>query len=567
MNILHLKISFLLLVFASAFSQNPYPQDYFRSPLDIPLQLSGNFGELRSNHFHAGFDFRTQQKEGLNVYAAADGYVSRIKISTYGYGKAIYIDHPNGYTTVYGHLQKGVGAMESYIKSQQYEKQSFDIEVFLKPGELVVKKGDVIALSGNTGGSGGPHLHFEIRETASEKVLNPFLFGFNSAVTDTKKPVITDLVVYPLDADATVNQSKTPIVVGLSLQPDGNYIASKVLASGRIGFGISSYDSNNNSTNKNGTYKTETFLNGNLSFGYQFDLFAFDESRYINALLDFSRFKRNSQRVQRLFMKQPFPLSIIRTDDQNGILTVLPNKTQLYRIEVSDFNQNKSTINVPIEFSPAVAPIIPEIKTTSYFVQANKDYNFEKNNFSVFIPANTFYEDMYLDFDAKGGDYMIGNDYIPVHNNFTVTIKDDSIPSHILDKTFIASVDGTRLGYNTTKRKGNEFTTYTKNLGRYKIANDTIAPKIRIAKPIEGKWLNSQQTLEFSISDNLAGIKKYDAYVNGTWILFEWDYKSGKIRYNFNDGKTVEGRNELKIVVSDNVGNSAIFETHFFRSK
>ena len=555
----------MLLFTSGILAQNPYPQDFFRSPLDIPLQLSGNFGELRSNHFHAGFDFRTQQKEGLNVYAAADGYVSRIKISTYGYGKAIYIDHPNGYTTVYGHLQRGVGAIENFIKAQQYKEEKFDIEVFLKPGELVVKKGDLIALSGNTGGSGGPHLHFEIRETASEKVLNPLLFGFNSIIIDTKKPVITDLIVYPIDDDATANESKQPIVVGLSQQPDGNYISSKVFASGRIGFGISSYDSNNYSSNKNGTYKTETYLNGNLAFGYQFDTFAFDESRYINALIDYPRYKRFSQRVQRLFMKQPFPLSIIRTDEGNGILTVEPNKMQMYRIEVSDFNNNKSVISVPIEYSAAVAKNTSAIKATSYFVKSAKDHNFEKDNFSVFIPANTFYEDTYVDFDAKNGEYLIGNDYIAAHNNFTVTIKDDSIPASLIDKTFIASVDGKRVGYNATKRKGNEFTSYTKNMGRFKLANDTIAPRIRFVKAIEGKWISSDKVLEFAISDNLAGIKDFDAYVNGNWILFEWDYKSGKITYNFADGKTVEGRNELKIVVSDNVGNSAIFETHFFR--
>ncbi|HEX8562633.1 MAG TPA: M23 family metallopeptidase [Flavobacterium sp.] len=566
MNILQLTISFCLLFSFNLFAQNPYPQDYFRSPLDIPLQLSGNFGELRSNHFHAGFDFRTQQREGLTVYAAAAGYVSRIKISAYGYGKAIYVDHPNGYTTVYGHLQKGSSVIEAYIKAEQYKQESFDIEVFPKPGELVVSKGDLIAFSGNTGGSGGPHLHFEIRETLSEKVLNPLLFGFNTIIIDTKKPVITDLVVYPIDGEATVNQSKLPVVVGLSQQADGNYIASKVLASGKIGFGISAYDSNNYSTNKNGIYKAESFLNGNLSFGYQFDIFAFDESRYINALIDYPRFKRTGQRVQRLFMKQPYNLNIIRTGEEGGTLTITPNKTQLYRIEVSDFNNNKSTISIPVEYSAAAADNAPLLKPASYLIRSAKDHSFEKDNFSVFIPANTFYEDTYIDFDSKDGVYTFGNDYIPVHSSFTVTIKDDRIPSGEADKTFIASVDGSRLAYNNTKRKGNEFTTYTKNLGQYKLVKDTIAPKIRIAKPIEGKWLNSYKTLELSISDNLAGIRDFDAYINGKWVLFEYDYKTAKIRYNFSDAMTAQGRNELKVVVSDNVGNSAIFETHFFRS-
>lgn len=567
MNIHHLKLLLFLLIFRPAISQVQYPKDYFRSPLDIPLQLSGNFGELRSNHFHAGFDFRTQQREGLNVYAAAEGYVSRIKISSYGYGKAIYIDHPNGYTTVYGHLQKGAGKFEAFIRAQQYKEERFDIEVFPKPGELTVDKGELIAFSGNTGGSGGPHLHFEIRETVSEKVLNPLHFGFDSIIIDTKKPVVTDLVVYPIDDASVVNRSNTPVVVSLSQQPDGNYIAGKVLASGRIGFGINSYDLNNLSYNRNGIYKAEAFLNGNLAFGYQFDVFAFDESRYINALIDYPRFKRISQRVQKLFMKQPFPLSIIRSNENIGILNVVPNISNVYRIEVSDFNNNKSVISIPIEYSALGANTPPAAPKSEFFIKADKDYNFEKDNFSVFVPAGTFYEDFYVDFDARDQVYTFGSDYVPAHKTLTVTIKDDSIPESLADKTFIVSVDGNRLSYNFTRRKGNEFSTSTRNLGKYKLENDTIAPKIKAPKALEGKWISSWKTLDITISDNLSGIKDFAGYINGKWVLFEYEYKNARITYEIDEQHTVDGRNELKIVVSDNVGNSAIFETHFFRSQ
>src|SRR6478672_2649293 len=189
------------LFYAFTFAQN-YPQDYFVPPLDIPIQLSGNFGELRPNHFHAGFDFKTQQREGLNVYAAADGYISRIKISNSGYGKAIYITHSNGYTTVYGHLKYAIGPIQERIIAAQYKEQAYEVELYLKPGELEVKKGDVIALSGNTGGSEGPHLHFEFRDSKTEKVINPLFFGFDKQLTDTKKPIVSNLVVFPIDENA-----------------------------------------------------------------------------------------------------------------------------------------------------------------------------------------------------------------------------------------------------------------------------------------------------------------------------------------------------------------------------
>src|SRR5690606_27096940 len=262
-------LPFFLLYLIPIFAQQEYPKDYFRAPLDIPMELSGNFGELRSNHFHAGLDFRTQQREGLNIYAAADGYISRIKISSYGYGKAIYITHPNGYTTVYGHLRRGYGKVEEYIKNQQYKDKSFEIEVLPEPNELPVKKGEIIAYSGNTGGSQGPHLHFEIRETKSEKIINPMFFGFDVNLADTKRPVITDLLVYPIEESSVVNKSAVPIVLNLTPQGDGKFLSQKVFGKGKIGFGINSYDSNNNSHNRNGIYGVKSFLNGKQIFGYQ----------------------------------------------------------------------------------------------------------------------------------------------------------------------------------------------------------------------------------------------------------------------------------------------------------
>ena len=224
------------------FAQKEYPKDYFRSPLDIPMQLAGNFGELRPNHFHAGFDFRTMQKEGLNVYAVADGYVSRIKISTFGNGKTLYITHANGYTSVYGHLQKAVGEIEDFIKSTHYAAKSFELEVYLKPGQLEVKKGQIIALSGNTGGSEGPHLHFEFRDNITENIINPMLFGFDKMLKDTKKPLLSGVYVYPLTDETTVNQSKSPLLLNLKLQKDGTYLSDKVLTNGKIGFGIQTSD-------------------------------------------------------------------------------------------------------------------------------------------------------------------------------------------------------------------------------------------------------------------------------------------------------------------------------------
>jgi murein DD-endopeptidase MepM/ murein hydrolase activator NlpD len=558
-----MRFSVLTLLFCQfIFAQAQYPKDYFDPPLDIPMQLSGNFGELRPNHFHAGFDLKTNQREGLNVYAVADGYVSRIKISTFGNGKCIYITHPNGFTSVYGHLQTTMGDIQNYVMQTHYKEKAYEIEMFPKPGELPVTKGQIIALSGNTGSSEGPHLHFEIRDTKSEFVINPMFFGFDKNLKDTKKPTISGLYVYPMD-NTTVNQSNQPLLLNLSLQKDGTYLAGKVKANGKIGFGINTVDFDDVSGNKNGVFNVSTFVNGNQNYNYQFNTYSFDEMRYVNALIDYAKYKKSGQRIQKLFMKTPFALSIIKTDSLRGIIPVEPNLASTYRIEVSDYFGNLSAITVPIEYDIETPVINAEPVASKYFIKANKDYSFEKDNMSVFFPAGTFYDDFNLNFDVKNNKIYIHDDVVPVHSNFTITIKDSTYSEALRDKVFIA-----RSGsYNATTRKNDVFAAKSKTLGQFGLVLDTIAPIIKIAKPIQDKWISDIKTIQFTISDSLSGIKSYNGYLNGNWVLFEYDNKTRKITHKFDDTLLAEGANDLKIEVIDNVGNSAIFETHFFRSQ
>jgi murein DD-endopeptidase MepM/ murein hydrolase activator NlpD len=561
-------IVFFLLFSVSGLAQADYPKDYFSPPVDIPMELSGNFGELRPNHFHAGFDFKTLQREGIEVHAVADGYVSRIKISTFGNGKAIYITHPNGFTSVYCHLQKPTDAINDYIQKAHYEEQSFEIELFLKPNELIVRKGQTIALSGNTGSSEGPHLHFEFRDSKTEKIINPLLFGFDKYIKDTKKPSVSAVYVYPLDSKTTVNQSKRPLLLNLSLQKDGTYLSNKVVANGKIGFGLTAVDYDNVSGNKNGAYKIQAYLNGKPSFGYQFDTYSFDEMRYINALVDYPRYKKTYQRVQKLFMTNPYKLSIIKTDDLNGVVNVLPNLTSVYRIEVSDFFGNLSTISIPISFDGATAVVKKETVVSNYFVKVNKDNNFSKNKISVFFPAGTFYEDFDINFDVRDDILYLHDDTVPVHSRFEISMESDKYNDAQKEKVFIADIDSRgRQGYNFTTIKENLFSTKVRSLGKYTLVVDTTPPTISIAKSIEGKWLSTQKTIQLSINDSGSGIKTYNGYLNGNWVLFEYDNKTKRITHNFSDVIVAEGANDLKVVVSDNVGNSTIFEARFFRSQ
>ncbi len=563
-----MKLSFFLILFCNAlFSQTEYPKDYFRSPLDIPMQLSGNFGELRPNHFHAGFDMKTLQREGLNVYAVADGYVSRIKISTFGNGKIIYISHPNGFTSVYGHLQKANDSIESFIKMTHYKEQSFEIEMFLKPNELIVKQGQLIAFTGNTGSSEGPHLHFEFRDTKTEFIINPMFFGFDAFLKDSKKPVIQNLYAYPLDSKTTVNHSRRPIIIATTLQKDGTYLAQKVVANGKIGFGITTFDYDDVSFNKNGVFDVNFFSNGKSVFEYQFNTYSFDDMRYINVLIDYPLYKKTGQRVQKLFMNPPYDLRIVKTDETNGVITVLPNLNSVCRIEVSDLYGNKTIIAIPVEYDLLSTVIEKEPIVSNYFVKASKDCLFEKDGMSVFFPAGTFYDDFNLNFDVKNNVLKVHDDTVPVSSNFTISIENNSYPEDQKDKIFIGRVSGKSISYNSTRRKEGVYEAKTRTLGQYLLVLDTIKPVISIVKSIEGKDLSNQKIIQVSIRDSLSGIRSYNGYLNGKWILMEYDNKTRRLTHNFSDGIVANGANELKIVVVDNVGNSATFEAHFQRNQ
>jgi hypothetical protein len=289
--------------------------------------------------------------------------------------------------------------------------------------------------------------------------------------------------------------------------------------------------------------------------------------RYINALIDYSRYKKMQQRVQKLFMKTPYNLSFIQADENKGVLQVTPNLASLYRIEVSDFFGNKKTITIPIKYDILTTIINKEPVQSNYFVRANKDSNFALGNMSVFFPAGTFYEDFDLNFDVKNDTLFLHDDTVPAHSNFTISIEDTKSSEGQREKMFIGRIEGKKINYNPTYRKDGLFTSKVKILGKYALIADSAAPKISIATPIEGKWISDQKTIQLAINDEGSGIKSYNGYLNGQWVLFEYDNKTKKLTHFFNDGIVSEGANDLKVVVVDNVGNSTTFETRFFRSQ
>ena len=338
-----------------------------------------------------------------------------------------------------------------------------------------------------------------------------------------------------------------------------------LLANGPIGFGIIANDYDDVSFNKNGVYSVNSFLNGQPKFSYQFDTHSFDDMRYVNALIDYAKYKKTGQRVQKLFMKNKYDLAFISTDETKGQIIPTPNLDDVYRIEVADFFGNKSVITVPIQYDSSVSLIPAEPVISNYFLMANKDNIFEKENASVFFPAGTFYDDFALNFDVRDKILYLHDDSVPAHSNFTISLTDNTLSKELQEKTFIARLDGEQINYNSTYRKDSVFSAKVKTLGKYKLVTDILAPKVSIAKPIEGKWV-SQDAIQLQISDLGSGIKTYNGFLNGQWVLFEYDNKTRTITHYFNDDFLLNGANELKVIVTDAMGNSTTFETHFFRN-
>ncbi|WP_191859792.1 M23 family metallopeptidase [Hanstruepera ponticola] len=560
------KNLFLLFLISSfCFSQNPYPQDYFRAPLDITLIPSGTFGELRSNHFHSGLDIKTQQREGLNVYAVADGYVSRIKVSHYGYGKALYITHPNGYVSVYGHLQKFSPTIEAYIKKLQYEQETFEIEVFPTAAELPLSKNDIVAFSGNTGGSGGPHLHFEIRDN-EERPINPLLFGLD--IQDGVNPTIKNVYAYPISKDAHVNKSREKQKLRLVALQNGDYTVENIEAYGKIGFGIEAIDRQDLATNQNGVSNIQGIYNGNLKFEMDFKRFSFDETRHLNRFIDYEHFKNKKERIQKLFVEPENPLSMYTNLDNNGFINVEDSTSSVYKIKVGDFHNNNSWLTINIEGKQASEMKAKPDSVTPYFIYAKKNNELINKHISVNFPENTFYDDFFIDFKVSNDTLSLHDDIIPVRDNFSISYDITGYKNPEAEKLYIARLVGYRNQYalySQTYKKENVLTTYTKTLGTYALVMDTIGPKIKPLNFSKGKWLSKYRFLKVKIEDDESGISNYRATINGKWILMEYDYKKNELTYDFNDAISQETENNLKIIVTDNVGNSSTFETLFYR--
>ena len=565
-----LFISFFFFYYSVSIAQpfDKYPKDYFRSPLDIPLFLAGNFAEIRPNHFHGGIDIKTESVEGKNIYATADGYISRIKIKHGGYGKTLYINHPNGYTTVYAHLQKFNDEIEAYVQKKQYQKESYEIDIYLKEGILPISKSEVIALGGNSGGSSGPHLHFEIRDTKTEYPLNPLLFGFN--IKDNIKPKIRLVGVYPIDENSTINFSNSSKIFQVIKKEDEYTINENIEVAGNIGFAIEVRDYLNGSNNRCGVYSIELFIDSNKIYRHNLEKVGFHETRYINSLVDYERWNKDGQILQRSFLQPNNKLGIYEQVQNHGIYTVKDTLLHVAKYIITDSYGNQSVLDFNFKGGfPKKIDMTPKKCTTEF---KSEEYNSFENEAIIFsIPKNALYEDLCFEYKkskAKMGSitnwHHIHNVYTPIHRKATISMKIDSIYRKFEEKIVLARIDkkGELDVYGGTVKDG-YVTSKTKKLGAYSLLVDSIPPKIT---PIKfGENMENFDEIKIKITDDLSGIASYRGTIDNNWILMEYDYKTDMLTYYFDNKRVPKGKHAFELTIIDDRNNISKLNKTFIR--
>jgi murein DD-endopeptidase MepM/ murein hydrolase activator NlpD len=553
----------------SAQNNTIYPKGDFINPMDIPLNLAGNFGELRGNHFHSGFDFRTNAEEGYLIKAVADGYVSRIKVSAFGYGNALYITHNNGYVSVYGHLQRYDSTISNYVIKKQYELESFEVDLFPQKNEILVNQGQLIALSGNTGGSEGPHLHFEIRDQKTEEIINPYYFGFD--IEDTIPPSIEGIAIYPIDQHSKVNGSNTPKYFEVKKLGSNNYtLKEDITLSGKIGFGLITYDVENGSANKNGTYAYELKKDSAILFKYACNRFSFDQTRYINAHLDYGKMKKNKERYQRCFVLPGNNLKHYETDEHKGVYEFNDTLVHNVIIKAFDFKKNTSTFEMKCKSAISTSTIkSPNLKDLLLYNKANQ---FNKEDIAVDIPLHCLYQDVVFKYAKTAGNskllsdvHHILNEETPVHSAYILRIKPKALALKQKDKLLVVSIDDEGNPSSEGGEYENGFVVAKlRNFGNFAVMMDTTAPSIKLLNYDKEKSVFKQNKIDLKISDNLSGIKNYKGTIDGVWVLLQHDNKEKTLTYNF-DEKLLKSEEEhiFEVTIIDKKGNSKKLTTKF----
>lgn len=554
------KTGFLVLLLCMVFGQQLNAQriQYFPSypfPMDIQPVLTGNFGEIRYNHFHSGIDISTFSKTGIPVHSVDSGYVSRIRVSPFGYGLAVYVNHPNDYTTVYGHLSAFSSDLQTFVSGMQQHLQSYEVDIYPEPGKFQVNKGETIAFSGNTGSSSGPHLHFEVRETDSEFPLNPLLFHL--PVRDVVAPKASRIYFYNTDmpwrdaieSDALLYNSK---------QEEYQVKSVINLPEGEIGIGLEAFDQMIDGANHNGIYEIRLDTNGQQAYDFRMDRFSFDDSHFINAHIDYKQRLLHGKKIM-LCYRQPGDFAPYYPNGNiNGKIKIRAGKSMNVRIVLKDVSGNQSFIIVAIHGQEK-----EEKELSSGLQEYDKTLKFNDDYIRVVVPPLALYYNAPVVIkkapcpaEAVSLAYRIGNVYIPIQHYFDIILKNPEVPDSLKSKILLIRLDHkNRRIASRGKWVGGDFYGSSRAFGTFYLASDQRAPVIT---PLS-KSLSAESTFRYKLSDNLAGVQYYEVRLDGQWILAEYSGKSHTL--SCKPGKLPDDMEHiLEIIVKDYVGNERILK-------
>jgi Peptidase family M23 len=559
----------LLLCLISMLAGQTKSKEAYQNPLKIASSFSGGFGELRRNHFHTGLDFRTAGQTGMPVYAAESGTVARVSVSPSGYGHALYLVHADGHTTVYGHLSRFHPKIESYVETQQYLLKQFAVDLALPAGLLSFGKGELIAWSGNTGSSGGPHLHFEIRDTKTEKPQNPLFFL--AGVTDKSAPRIIALYLYPLSGSSSVNKSAKKLRVETISTRSITGLKSKqqIEVDGDIGIGIQSDDDFNGTGLKCGIYSAELFLDQESRFSFKMDHLAFDQGRYVNSHIDYEELIKNKRWIHRLYLQPGNKMDIYHFSGNRGILHFSDGKLHTIKIVVADAFGNSTLFSFKLLSVKTYRQEQPVLCTKMFLYDKIND--FANEEVKIQIPEGALYDQLPFEYSSTTGKgfllskvQQVHHSYVPVHKSYLLSIKTKPIPVRYQSKALVALIEsgGKMSAVGGTWQNG-WISANPRVFGDFGVVLDTIAPIIR-PLGLKGKALVSPQKIAFKITDNLSGIEGYDCEIDGSWALFEYDAKTETISYAVDKKRLKTGRvHSLHVSVWDERKNKSEYKSEF----
>lgn len=557
-----------ILFLFTLLSLSTFAQQY-RSPLDIPLQLSANCGELRNNHFHSGIDIKTQGVTGKSIHSIEDGYVSRIAVSPSGYGLALYIDHPKtGHTSVYGHLESYNPRIAKYVKDKQYEQEKFRVDLKLKPNEIPVKKGEIVAYSGNTGGSGGPHLHFEIRDTKTEEVLDPLAY-FKNMIADTKAPDVRGIAAYPIPGRGVVNGSIEPLRQSVSLLKNGTYSSPKedIEAWGIIGLGIKSYDKMDGNSNIYGVKSATMSVDGKQIFKYNTEKFSFDQTRMINTFTDFEDWKLNKSFFMQSFV-EPGNLLPFYTTVNDGYIDIDEERSYNISYQLIDIYGNKTNYNFKIIGKKQT---ISKPSGCSMVMVWNDDNRYISEPFSLIIHKGNLYNNICFTLSETPSNnyyssiFTVNNKPVALDNSGEVRIKMTSDPLSNKEQYGIVQLNGSKPSWIGGRYMNGTIVAPIRELGvRLAVSADTQAPVITPVTNNKKGIQSKTNEIKLKVTDDLSGISSFKGTVDGKFALFTHDVKSPIYTYKFDASKIGTGKtHKLVFTAIDECGNTTIYTTDF----